>query len=325
MTNTTSIVDDPLYPNTLEEFLGQADMKDRLLVSIQAAINDDRPFGHTLLIGPSGAGKSALASLIAAELGYDFAVMQMPVKASDFCDFVEDWDGGALFLDELHSAPKAFQEMLQPGLVDGQATVRAPNSDFEVDVSHITFIGATTNEMREKIIGPLRMRFEHQPVWAPYSDEEMAGIALSMAVRLGVPLDAAAAAALGRAACGVPRVVSQLVRKARDLHAVGRDINGTAILSFAEIDEDGLNHMHRLYLQTLHSMGKRAGLNNLARMMSMSPASVEALEPVLVRRQLVRYEQNGRKLTPAGAEKVNPDRTKSRRRRVATGSKDAQP
>lgn len=55
-------------PNSLEEFIGQADLKPLLEFNLFASKTRKIPFPHTLLTGGPGLGKTTLANIIASEL-----------------------------------------------------------------------------------------------------------------------------------------------------------------------------------------------------------------------------------------------------------------
>ena len=67
-----------LRPKSLEEFLGQKEIKENLSVFIKAARERQEPLDHLFLIGPPGLGKTTLAEITAHELGADFKVTSAP-------------------------------------------------------------------------------------------------------------------------------------------------------------------------------------------------------------------------------------------------------
>ena len=60
-----------LRPHTLEEYIGQEQVKENLSVFMQAARLRGEPLDHVLLYGPPGLGKTTLSQIIAAEMGAD--------------------------------------------------------------------------------------------------------------------------------------------------------------------------------------------------------------------------------------------------------------
>jgi Holliday junction DNA helicase RuvB len=67
-----------LRPRRLEEFVGQAQLKEQLAVAIEAAKARGDALDHVLLAGPPGLGKTSLAQIVAAELGVAFVATAGP-------------------------------------------------------------------------------------------------------------------------------------------------------------------------------------------------------------------------------------------------------
>ena len=55
------LLDTTLRPQTLDDFVGQPKLKERLGISIDATTQLDQPLDHLLLSGPPGLGKTTIA------------------------------------------------------------------------------------------------------------------------------------------------------------------------------------------------------------------------------------------------------------------------
>lgn len=294
-----------------DDYIGQERLKARLRIHIKAAIAENRELDHMLLVAPPGSGKTTLARLIAEEVGDPFHVKMMPTKEKEFLYFCMD-NGGVVLLDEIHAAKTAFQEMLQ-GIQD---KVLFKPDGKTVDVSHITFIAATTRP--EKVIKPLWDRFLIKPEWDEYTDEDMGRIVAGMARRANVELPTDVADGLARAAGGTPRVAGSLITAARSLAAIGEALTVEAILDLSEMDVDGLSSRHVNYLRALSELGGVAGLSGLCSMLQLSSSVVEDLERLLIKRGFIRKDgTSGRTLTDVGWAKApqrKPQRLATRQR-----------
>src|SRR5436305_4228144 len=73
------LTDAALRPSRLDEFVGQAKVKESLQIAIDAAKQRRETMDHTLFFGPLGLGKTTLALLMAKELGVIIRTTSGPV------------------------------------------------------------------------------------------------------------------------------------------------------------------------------------------------------------------------------------------------------
>lgn len=305
MTTTPAAFDDAVRPDTWDDYVGQTRMKSTLEISIEAALKEQRRLDDVLFVASPGTGKTTLAGLIADKLQADFVSITCPIKPERLFSIVEELEEGVVFIDEIHSATRQFQELLQPALEEDRVLL-TPDG-YAIDTSGIVFIAATVTEFAIKILDPLKTRFLIQPDWEPYTQENIIAIIAGMAVRLGFELSPEVCAGLAAACGGTPRLAKRFVKAARDLNTTGREVSAASVLYHVGVDADGLTAAHMEYLRTLKSQtgaGGTMGLRGLANLMCMTNAAVEDLERTLVRQGLVFRGSSGRRLTPAGKDKL---------------------
>ena len=299
-----------LRPDDWDQFIGQEKVKNELDIRIEAARVDNRPLPHVLLATNPGYGKTTLAQLIATKLTDPFHSFVSPVQPRRLAAFFQsEWDGGVLFLDEIHRFSKADQENLLSLLEDGFFQL---SDGRRIPVDWLTVIGATTEP--HAVIPPLYDRFKVRPQFEDYDDAEMTLVVRGLAQRIGVSLNDDYCVALGRGSGGVPRIAQNLVLAARDLHQANADFSIKSILDLAGMDPDGLSNQHIEYLKLLAELGGQAGLSPISNMLRLHPSIVQNLEILLQKRNLILFGDRGRQLTQLGFKKVRPNTVVHRRR-----------
>lgn len=305
--------DEPgLRPTTLDDFVGQEQLKGHLRVMLQAARGRDQPMGHMLFAGPPGLGKTTLAAIIANEMDAHMQVTSGPAleKGGDLAAILTKLeDGDVLFIDEIHRLARPVEEVLYPAMEDFQLDLvlgKGPAArTMRLPVAKFTLIGATTRT--GLITGPLRDRFDYPTRLDFYEPDELQSIVTRAAGILDVPVDDGGAYEIAVRSRGTPRIANRLLRQVRDFADVERDgvINETVArdgLEFFGVDTRGLDKATRSLLTSLCKMfdGGPVGLKTLAISVSEPIETVEDVyEPYLIQQGLLMRTPQGRVATTA--------------------------
>ncbi len=311
-----------LRPKRLDEFLGQAALKENLSVFIEAARARNESLDHLFLIGPPGLGKTTLAQVVANELGVEFKVTSAPAldKPKDLAGILTTVsERTVFFIDEIHRLKPAIEEMLYIAMEDyeldwiiGQGpsarTIRIPIPPF-------TLVGATTKA--GMVSSPLISRFGITCRFSFYEPSDMQAIVHRSAKILDVPVDDDAAVLLASGARGTPRVVNRLLRRMRDFAQVlgeGRITRRVVAEGFKklEIDAAGLERYDREILRTIAEKygGGPVGAETLAISVGEAVDTLEDYyEPFLIQTGFIQRTPRGRILTPAAYEHLGLRRT----------------
>src|SRR3989441_11418985 len=227
------VVEGSLRPHTLDEYIGQREVKANLSVLLAAARGRGEAADHVLLYGPPGLGKTTLATIIARELGVNIRytsgpAIERPGDLAAVLTALEERD--VLFIDEIHRLNRAVEEILYPAMEDYALDVmigKGPSArSLRLSLKPFTVGGATTRAGRSS--SPLRDRFGATYRLDFYEQPELVAIVERSARILDVPIDSEAARAIARRGRGTPRIVNRLLRRGR-AHAPGdRDRPGRA-------------------------------------------------------------------------------------------------
>ena len=301
-----------LRPRSLNDFIGQEAVKERLRIAIEAARTQARPLDHVLLSGPPGLGKTTLAGIVAQEMGVHLHVTSGPTldRAGDLAAILTKLDDGdVLFIDEIHRLSRAVEEVLYPAVEDFQLDIvlgKGPAArSIRLDLPRFTLVGATTRT--GLITGPLRDRFGLVARLDFYEVDELESIVERAARIVAATIDAAGAHEIARRSRGTPRIANRLLRRVRDYAEVegdgliDADVASAGLRLFG-IDGLGLDKVDRSILSALCDRfgGGPVGLSTLAIAVSEPTETVEDVyEPFLIQQGLLMRTPRGRVATPA--------------------------
>ena len=302
--------DQTLRPRTLDEFIGQEMIKERIRISVEAARALQKPLDHVLLSGPPGLGKTSLAWIVAAELGASISKTSGPAleRPGDLAAILSNLQpGDVFFIDEIHRVPRQVEEVLYPAMEDFELDIvlgKGPAaSSIRLDLPAFTLVGATTRI--GTVSAPLRDRFGLVERIDYYTASDLEKIVRRSAGILGAQIDDRGAAAIARRSRGTARIANRLLARVHD-YAVARGdgivSEGLAdeALAVYEIDELGLDKVDRAILDAIVNRfsGGPVGLGTLAIAVGEEQETVEdAYEPFLLQLGLIQRTARGRVAT----------------------------
>jgi holliday junction DNA helicase RuvB len=306
-------LDSSLRPRRLDEFVGQARVKEQLAIALAAAKGRGEALDHVLFVGPPGLGKTSLAYIVREELGVGIRCVAGPAleRKGDMAAILTSLEErDVLFIDEIHRLNRAVEEILYGALEDFRLDIvvgQGPAArTLTLDVPPFTLAGATTRT--GLLTTPLRDRFGMTYRLDYYSAPELATIVRRSARILGVEIVAEAGDEIARRARGTPRVANRILRRVRDVAEVRYDGVVTAdvareALELLEVDNEGLERIDRELLETIVRKfdGGPVGLSTLAVALGEEPDTIEDVyEPYLLQLGLLQRTPRGRTVTKLG-------------------------
>ena len=301
-----------LRPQNLQDYIGQAQLKNKLRVYIKAAKEREEALDHVLLYGPPGLGKTTLAMVIAHEMAVNIKTTSGPAieKTGDLVALLNELQpGDVLFIDEIHRLPKVVEEMLYSAMEDyyidivvGEGPTAHP---VHFPLPPFTLIGATTRA--GMLSAPLRDRFGIVEHMNYYNQDELKQIIFRSARIFDTQIEEQGAHELALRSRGTPRIANRLLKRVRDFAQVAhRQAIDAAIvkqaLDLLQVDSRGLDEIDRKMLLTMINFyqGGPVGLKTIAANIGEETNTIEEMyEPYLIQIGYISRTPRGRIVTPA--------------------------
>jgi Holliday junction DNA helicase RuvB len=305
-------VERAIRPRRLEEYVGQAPVKEQLEIFISAARARAEALDHVLIFGPPGLGKTTLAHIIAAELGANLRQTSGPVleRPGDLAALLTNLQPrDVLFIDEIHRLSPVVEEILYPAMEDYQLDIMIGDGpaarSIKLNLPAFTLVGATTRA--GLLTSPLRDRFGIVQRLEYYGIEDLERIVNRSAAILGVGIDVAGARRIAQRSRGTPRIANRLLRRVRDyaqVRAQGHidEAVATAALELLEVDREGFDTLDRKLLTAIIERfdGGPVGIDSLAAALGEERDTLEDVtEPFLIQQGFLIRTARGRMVTRA--------------------------
>lgn len=304
-----------LRPKSLDEFIGQSKVKEKLKVYFTAAKNRKESLDHCLFYSPPGLGKTTLAYIISREMNVNIKTTSGPIldKVGDLAALLTDLsEGDVFFIDEIHRLNRIVEEALYPAMEDFKLDImigQGPSArSIKLDLPKFTLVGATTRA--GALTSPLRERFGIVERLAFYDEKELEHIIKRSAGILNIEVENEGASELAFRSRGTPRIANRLLRRVRDFAEVKADGRITRevaadALKMLDVDFLGLDEMDRKILLTIIEKynGGPVGLETIAIAVNEETDTItDVNEPFLIQKGLIKRTARGRMVTKTAYE-----------------------
>ena len=305
-----TLVEESIRPTTIDEYIGQSEVKENIKVFINAALIRDESLDHVLLYSPPDLGKTTLAMIIANELHKNIKTASGPSieKPGDLAAILSSLEpGDLLFIDEIHRIPRFIEEILYPAMEDFTLDIVIGSDSqarsIKIDLPPFTLVGATTRA--GDLTSPLRDRFGIVCKLQYYTNEELKQIVLRTSRVLNMPITEEAALSLATRSRGTPRIANRLFKRVRDFALVyGKEEidleTAEDALNKLKVDTLGLDEIDHQYLRSLIEKfnGGPVGVETLASSIGEEVTTLlDVCEPFLLQNGFIKRTPRGRVAT----------------------------